>query len=173
MPRFIIQYADVEFSLQIYFLDLQIWYTVASAIIGGLDGAVMHLGEVGTACSSTLRLYLVRGEFAHYPLLQIFFTLAGTISWFVSSLYCYKLQLNPYSWVISLLNYVAYAKANLHLVMSIFWLGLHIWHLWQIRSLDTLRTRFSSLPTAFVKRLQPSRGSGGYQMYIYGTHVML
>lgn len=86
MPRFIIQYAEVEFSLQIYFLDLQIWYTVASAIVGGLDGAVMHLGEVGTACLSTLRLYLVGGGFAHYQLFQIVFALAGTFSWFVNSL---------------------------------------------------------------------------------------
>lgn len=84
-----------------------------------------------------------------------------------------KLLLNPYNWVISPLNYVAYAKVYLSLVMSIFWLGLYIWHLWQIRSLDTLRTRFSSLPTAFVKRLHPSKGSGSYQMYIHGTHVML
>lgn len=32
---------------QIYFLDLQVWYTVISALVGGLDGARMGLGEVG------------------------------------------------------------------------------------------------------------------------------
>ena len=31
---------------QIYFLDLQVWYTVISALVGGLDGARIGLGEV-------------------------------------------------------------------------------------------------------------------------------
>lgn len=32
--------------VQIYFLDTQVWYTVVSALVGGFDGARMHLGEV-------------------------------------------------------------------------------------------------------------------------------
>jgi hypothetical protein len=32
---------------QIYFLDVQVWYTVISALLGGLEGAKDRLGEVG------------------------------------------------------------------------------------------------------------------------------
>lgn len=32
--------------LQIYVLDVQVWYTVASALLGGLEGARDRLGEV-------------------------------------------------------------------------------------------------------------------------------
>jgi hypothetical protein len=32
---------------QIYFLDVQVWYTVTSALLGGLEGAKDRLGEVG------------------------------------------------------------------------------------------------------------------------------
>ena len=31
---------------QIYVLDVQVWYTVASALLGGLEGARDKLGEV-------------------------------------------------------------------------------------------------------------------------------
>jgi callose synthase len=64
--------------IMIYFLDTQVWYTVVSALVGGFDGARMHLGE--------------------------------------------------------------------------------------IRSLDMLRSRFSSLPGAFVKNLVPSRSGSHSQM---------
>jgi callose synthase len=64
--------------VMIYFLDTQVWYTVVSALVGGFNGARMHLGE--------------------------------------------------------------------------------------IRSLDMLRARFSSLPGAFVKNLVPSRSGGHSQM---------
>lgn len=33
---------------QIYFLDVQVWYTVTSALLGGLEGAKDRLGEVGS-----------------------------------------------------------------------------------------------------------------------------
>lgn len=36
----------VMVSLQIYFLDTQVWYILVSALIGGFAGARMHLGEV-------------------------------------------------------------------------------------------------------------------------------
>jgi hypothetical protein len=41
---------------------------------------------------------------------------------------------------------------------------LIILYVWQIRSLDMLRARFSSLPGAFVKNLVPSRSGGHSQM---------
>nr|XP_024357146.1 callose synthase 9-like isoform X3 [Physcomitrium patens] len=64
--------------VMVYFLDTQVWYTIIAALVGGLVGARMHLGE--------------------------------------------------------------------------------------IRSLDMLRSRFSSLPGAFVKNLVPSRGGCHSQM---------
>jgi hypothetical protein len=33
--------------VMIYFLDVQVWYTVTSALLGGLEGAKDRLGEVG------------------------------------------------------------------------------------------------------------------------------
>lgn len=35
-----------QFFLQIYFLDTQVWYTVISAFLGGIEGARDKLGEV-------------------------------------------------------------------------------------------------------------------------------
>jgi hypothetical protein len=35
-----------RFFPQIYVLDVQVWYTVASALLGGLEGARDKLGEV-------------------------------------------------------------------------------------------------------------------------------
>jgi hypothetical protein len=34
------------FSLQVYFMDTQIWYTIFSTLLGGIYGAFQRLGEV-------------------------------------------------------------------------------------------------------------------------------
>lgn len=36
----------LHFFMQIYFLDTQVWYTVVSALLGGIEGARDKLGEV-------------------------------------------------------------------------------------------------------------------------------
>jgi hypothetical protein len=42
--------------LQIYFVDIQVWYTVISALLGGLEGARDKLGE---ASHSTMIKFLL------------------------------------------------------------------------------------------------------------------
>ncbi|KAG6557982.1 hypothetical protein Mapa_000161 [Marchantia paleacea] len=44
----------------IYYLDTQVWYTVVSAIVGGLDGASARLGEIRT-------LSMLRKRFSSFP----------------------------------------------------------------------------------------------------------
>lgn len=46
--------------LMIYFLDTQVWYTVVSAILGGIEGARDKLGEIRT-------LEMLRKRFPNYP----------------------------------------------------------------------------------------------------------
>ncbi|KAG0624695.1 hypothetical protein M758_3G268300 [Ceratodon purpureus] len=46
--------------IMIYFLDTQVWYTVVSALVGGFDGARMHLGEIRS-------LDMLRSRFSHLP----------------------------------------------------------------------------------------------------------
>lgn len=40
------QVIDWNICSQVYFLDTQVWYTIIAALVGGLVGARMHLGEV-------------------------------------------------------------------------------------------------------------------------------
>ncbi|KAG0567651.1 hypothetical protein KC19_7G151300 [Ceratodon purpureus] len=46
--------------VMIYFLDTQIWYTVVSALLGGIEGARDKLGEIRT-------LEMLRKRFPNYP----------------------------------------------------------------------------------------------------------
>ncbi|XP_024386165.1 callose synthase 9 isoform X3 [Physcomitrium patens] len=46
--------------VMIYFLDLQIWYTVISALVGGLNGARIGLGEIRS-------LHMLRTHFSSLP----------------------------------------------------------------------------------------------------------
>ncbi|XP_024386368.1 callose synthase 9 isoform X2 [Physcomitrium patens] len=46
--------------VMIYFLDTQVWYIVISALVGGLDGARMHLGEIRS-------LDMLRSRFSSLP----------------------------------------------------------------------------------------------------------
>jgi len=46
--------------IMIYFLDTQVWYTVVSALLGGIEGARDKLGEIRT-------LDMLRKRFTNYP----------------------------------------------------------------------------------------------------------
>jgi callose synthase len=46
--------------VMIYFLDVQVWYTVTSALLGGLEGAKDRLGEIRD-------LSMLRKRFIDYP----------------------------------------------------------------------------------------------------------
>jgi callose synthase len=46
--------------IMIYFLDTQVWYTVISAFLGGIEGARDKLGEIRT-------LEMLRKRFPNYP----------------------------------------------------------------------------------------------------------
>jgi len=43
-----IPFSNYFFLFQIYLMDIHIWYTVLSAIVGGVKGARARLGEVST-----------------------------------------------------------------------------------------------------------------------------
>ena len=52
-------YSDKGVFWQIYFLDTQVWYTVVSALLGGLEGARDKLGEVSVVPKYTFSICFV------------------------------------------------------------------------------------------------------------------
>lgn len=45
-------------SLQVYFMDTQIWYAIFSTIFGGIYGAFRRLGEVSVSNFYSLTLFV-------------------------------------------------------------------------------------------------------------------
>jgi uncharacterized membrane protein len=37
-----------RFFMQVYIMDIQIWYAIFQTISGGVNGALNHMGEVGS-----------------------------------------------------------------------------------------------------------------------------
>ncbi|XP_011044775.1 PREDICTED: putative callose synthase 6 isoform X3 [Populus euphratica] len=52
--------------LLVYFLDAQIWYAIFSTLVGGIQGAVSHLGEIRTLGMLRSRFESVPSAFSHH-----------------------------------------------------------------------------------------------------------
>lgn len=149
---------------QIYFLDVQVWYTVISALLGGLEGAKDRLGEVGPQ-SKPIHSMISYKLKQNLIILHWQTCIIDSDSNFV----IHKVSVLFRREFLLALPWNQRRIKSDHEVHAVYILAIAscVWHFvstfcgfcGQIRDLSMLRKRFIDYPQALVQRLQPMNSS--------------